>query len=88
MTPEKAITTLELAISEVKWNYPLDYSIAFETAIEALEKQIPRKPIKSEREIRYCEVWNCPGCGFEFSGRVLNHCYSCGQALAWGEDEC
>lgn len=42
MTPEKAITTLELAISEVEWNYPLDISIALETAIEALKKQIPK----------------------------------------------
>ena len=52
MTLEETITTLELAISEVEWNYPLDISIALETAIEALKKQIPRKPIKSDRDIR------------------------------------
>lgn len=83
MTLEETITTLELTISEVEWNYPLDISIALETAIEALKKQIARKPIKSEREIRYCEVFKCPTCGFEFSGRVANYCYRCGQAFDW-----
>ena len=44
MTAEEAIKTIQVAVAEVEWNYPLDYSIAFETAIEALEKQIPKKP--------------------------------------------
>lgn len=37
MTPEEAIKTIQVAIAEVEWNYPLDYAIAFETAIKALE---------------------------------------------------
>ena len=44
MTAEEVIKTIQVAIAEVEWEYPLDYSIAFETAIEALEKQIPKKP--------------------------------------------
>ena len=56
-------------------------------AIEALEKQIPYKPIKSDREIRYCEVWKCPKCGFEWSGRVVDYCYKCGQHIDWSEEE-
>lgn len=52
---------------------------------EALKKQIPKKPIKSDREIRYCEIWECPACRFEFSGRVSSYCYRCGQALDWGD---
>ena len=50
MTLEETITTLELAISEVEWNYPLDYPIAFETAIEALEKQMPRNHFQNKCE--------------------------------------
>ena len=42
MTAEEAIKTIQVAIAEVEWEYPLDYSIAFEMAIEALEKQIPK----------------------------------------------
>lgn len=47
MTPEEAIKTIQVAIAEVEWNYPMDYSVAFETAMEALEKQIPKKPINN-----------------------------------------
>ena len=45
MTPEEAIETIKIAISETEWNFPLDYALVFETAIEALEKQIPKKTI-------------------------------------------
>ena len=55
------------------------------TLKEAVEKQIPKKPLKSDREIRYCEVFNCPICGFEFSGRVIDYCSRCGQRLKWGD---
>lgn len=55
--------------------------------IEAIEKQIPKKPIRSKLQIRYCEVWKCPDCGFEFSGRVVNFCYRCGQAIDWSDTE-
>ena len=54
-------------------------------AIEALDKRIPKKPIKSDREIRYCEVWKCPSCSFEWSSRVVDFCYKCGQAIDWSE---
>lgn len=56
---------------------------ALDMAIEALEKQIQKKPLKSDKTIRYCEVWECPGCGFEWSGRVVDYCYKCGQAINW-----
>lgn len=85
MTPEEAISIMKCAIGEVEWNYPLDYAEAFEIAIEALEKQVPKKPTKSDREIRYCEVFKCPSCGFEFSGRVSKFCYRCGQKIDWSE---
>lgn len=48
MTNEEAIKTIEIAIAEVEWNYPMDYAIAFENAISAHEKQIPKKHFKNE----------------------------------------
>lgn len=54
---------------------------------ECVEKQIPKKPIKSDREIRYCEVWKCPSCGFEWSSRVVDFCYKCGQAIDYSEED-
>lgn len=78
MTPEEAITILKIAKTEVEWDYPLDYAIAIDTAIEALEKQIPKKPIPKDRtevihlnkgdephewrEIKR-QDWVCPVCG-------------------------
>lgn len=42
MTYEEAIKTIKLAVAEVEWNYPMDYAVAFEMAISALEKYIPK----------------------------------------------
>lgn len=39
MTAQEAIKIIEVAIAEVEWNYPLDYAIAFEKAIEALKEK-------------------------------------------------
>ena len=39
MKPQEAIGIMKIAISEAEWEYPMDYAVAFETAIEALEKQ-------------------------------------------------
>ena len=40
MTPQEAIKTIKVAISEVEWDYPMDYTVAFEEAIKALEEQM------------------------------------------------
>jgi formamidopyrimidine-DNA glycosylase len=86
MTPQEAIEIIKIAIAEVEWNYPMDYAVAFEKAIEALEKQIPKKP-----KTLYClgEVSNysCPNCG-EAQGKTIgkkwwNYCPHCQQALDW-----
>ena len=69
-----------------EWNYPLDYAIAIATAIEALEKQIPKKPIlksgvslihinKGDKPHEWRNVqwqdWVCPECGW-FVGQRYN----------------
>ena len=81
MTAKEAIKTIQVAIGEVEWEYPLDYSVAFETAIEALEKQIPKKVTKSV----------CPSCNRIFlfrhgEKRKGDYCDNCGQALDWSEN--
>lgn len=56
------------------------------TLKEAVEKQIPKKPLKSDRESRYCEVvFKCPICGYESMSRVIDYCSHCGQRLKWGD---
>lgn len=95
MTNQEAKETIKIAIAEVEWNYPMDYAIAFDMAIEALEKQEPKKP--KEYEDKY---YVCPNCGnpvmmkWECYSKVLMdksnglpYCLGCGQALDWSEEE-
>ena len=82
MKAQKTIDTMKVAIAEVEWNYPLDYAIAFEEAIKALEKQIPRKlPVDNE-------LYHCPGCGEKDAiMQGDNYCFNCGQALDWSDTD-
>lgn len=77
MTYEEAIKTIKLAVAEVEWNYPMDYAVAFEMAISALEKQIPKKPTKTRSEIV------CPTCKTLVGSSP--YCRYCGQALDGSE---
>ena len=36
----ETIETIEIASAEVEWDYPLDYSIAFDNAIKVLKTQL------------------------------------------------
>ena len=96
MTPEEAIGIVRCAIGEVEWDYPLDYAIAFETAIEALEKQVAKNPIKDAARIVNYQTFYCPICnkkiisrldGNWIAGRIQKYCDDCGQALDWRETE-
>ena len=78
MTAREAIEALTSGYLDTSDTEPY-----MKTIIKALEKQVPTKPIKSDREVRYCEVWKCPDCGFEWSSRVVDYCYKCGQAIDW-----
>lgn len=79
MTPKEAIKILEVAKAEVEWNYPLDYAIAIDTAIEALEKQIPKKPITTTDGCKACS------CGLvlqeDNKRRCFYYCDRCGQKI-------
>lgn len=54
---------------------------------EALQKQIPQKPIEAEEQnIRYVTTYVCPRCKNKFTGMISKYCYHCGQALDWSDD--
>ena len=92
MTAEEAIKTIEIAIAEVEWNYPMEYAIAFETAIEALDKQIPKKPQYEDVDNIYGAIKRtCTACGdvcmVSKGAKPYEHyCRQCGQALDWNEN--
>lgn len=88
MTAKEAIKTIQVAIAEVEWEYPLDYSVAFKTAIEALEKQIPKKPVVVDEEYifekdEWEKDYECPSCGNPYADDSF--CSCCGQKLDWSD---
>ena len=63
------------------------YDEELEVVVEALEKQIAKKPKKIEIEgYRYTDTYKCPTCEGNFSGTgIADYCYHCGQKLDWSE---
>lgn len=65
---------------------------ALNMAIEALEKQIPKKPINFEKH-----YYECPCCKqdlgvsdddiFVYENPIKKYCSNCGQALGWSDIE-
>ena len=101
MTNKEAIETIKIAIAEVEWNYPMDYAIAFEMAISALEKGIAKKPKRVNKNSIFDGNWKkvCPCCGAVLIERITTedisypvrynatkHC-KCGQSLDWSDRE-
>ena len=68
--------------------FKLGYNKAIDMAIQALEKQIPKKPIKSENQVvRYVNTYYCPTCELGITGtNIAKWCYHCGQKLDWSEE--
>lgn len=86
MTIEEAIKTIEIAIAEVEWEYPVEYAIAFEMAISALKKQIPKKPkVLKLQEVSGYKYGDCE-CG-EHIMDDEKYCSNCEQAIDWRSTE-
>ena len=81
MTPQESIKIIEIAKTECEWNAPLDYQTAFDMAIKALEKQIPKKPTLHEGWL-YCSV-----CKKDILMEGYKFCPDCGQRIDWMDDE-
>jgi len=78
--------TNEEAIKYIKANYPDSQRYeglceALDMATEALEKQIPKKPIVDERYVKCI----CPKC-WAFLTDYQSFCDNCGQKLRWDND--
>lgn len=66
-------------------------SVAFIMALNSVQKQIPKKPLKIKGE--YKNKFICPACKSEevmtgcdpFLDYGLNWCNNCGQAIDWSE---
>ena len=89
--------TYEEAINAIKCNYPPEhYSMlreALDMAIEALQKQIPKKPVlEKTKGIVGIDMWHCPVCDEEIISDwnrdiAKPYCHLCGQRLNWRDEE-
>ena len=82
MTEREAIEWIkELKVSEEiqEFYYAESFIKAFDIAIQALEKQIPKKPIDR------CMYEECPTCG-NVEIVFCKHCPDCGQRLDWRDE--
>ena len=94
MTNEDAIKTINIAMAEVEWDYPMDYTVAFEMAIDAIEKHIPKKPIKtkiatlneSPEAISWEAIHCCPRCESNLAPQY-KYCPQCGLEIDWEDEE-
>lgn len=91
MTPQEAIYELAEACLVRCAGEPSEDCLDCEInmAMEALEKQNPKKPVKADtQEFRHMFIYICPSCSKEFSGTgIANYCYHCGQRLDWSDQE-
>ena len=80
MTESEAKVILE---SEYKFHGECSvFGEALTMAINALEKQIPKKPKTDDRYVMYI----CPCCN-DFIKVSHNCCQNCGQAIDWSDEE-
>ena len=84
-----ATEAIEILKEEHDYAQLLSYvNQALETAIEALKKQIPKKPLNPcGRYYRKAKGGNCPICGAGTNSVTYTYCRKCGQALDWSEEE-
>ena len=82
MTYEKAIENLKYLISGECTGNQMDFIEEIEMAINALEKQIPKRPyFDNDNGIYYKEY--CPTCNITLFPND-DHC-RCGQAIDWSK---
>lgn len=86
MTNEEAIEILKGIMDDdtdhhIAW--ACGASDAFEMAIEALEKQIPKK-VRREHHPKYGRATFCPNCS-RMDVECWFYCPDCGQAIDWSE---
>lgn len=65
MTIKETMETLRMAVLEIEWEYPMDYAVAIEMAIAALELQEQKKPYTHIVPYPYKPdetIVQCPNC--------------------------
>jgi hypothetical protein len=85
MTEQEAIKNINAlnAVCGQKDFYDEEFVEALKMGVDALKKQIAKKPVKKSFIIPCDGIWVCPSCKEPLGGK-LHHC-ECGQKLDWSE---
>lgn len=90
MSPEEAIRRIKNhneVHSRKEKHFATHITKALNMAVDALEKQIPKKTTKRQYVPNGTLVYgHCPNCD-SFSKNFFNYCRNCGQALDWSDAE-
>lgn len=88
MTPQEALHEISIKAHQYTDDIKLIISKdCYKEIVNALEKQIPKKPIDKTLEYDGC-YGLCPCCNKVLSERKdFARCWSCGQALDWSDTE-
>lgn len=102
MTEIEAIEELKYDCNELGKAIPCDtswgssFENAYRMAIQALEKQIPKKPRKTDSYrgiLKRVYAYVCPTCGNVCLEKYMNErqntmfCWNCGQKLDWSDHD-
>lgn len=105
MTESEAIEELKYDCNELGKAIPCDtswgssFESAYRIAIQALEKQIAKKPRKNglysahSGIFRKIPAYTCPSCGnmclekWVTERSIISYCWDCGQKLDWSETD-
>ncbi len=91
MTPQKAIEKIKWIMQNKSHNKEFCY-----ICIEALEKQVAKKPIANPSRVFNSQSFHCPTCTNKIvskfddewiAGKPQSYCEECGQALDWSDTE-
>ena len=84
MTESEAIKEIRFNMSTIGLSNEAAKRVveARDMAIQAIEKQIPKKPKTDDRYVMYI----CPCCN-DFIKVSHNYCPNCGQELDWSDEE-
>ena len=87
MNTKETIEIIKIAQANMEWEYPLDFAVAFDMAIEALKREAKHgewieKPYLLGTT-RYCSICNQ---NYGMPHGVYNYCPNCGAKMD-GENE-
>lgn len=86
MTYEKALSLSQSTIADGLITAAVEDREFWQTVINALEKQIPKKPIEIIQFVDGERLGLCPNCN-EGVNEEMNFCDQCSQKLDWSEEK-